>query len=90
MMDYQVTANAIPYFRGIREALKGKPLYYKVGIYGSRNTCTRVSDEGLAKSSFVGDMSTGYSGNMGYRIPTTGLSINFMNMYLRELPLTSI
>jgi len=89
MMDYQVTANAIPYFRGIREALKGKPLYYKVGIYGSRNTCTRVSDEGLAKSSFVGDMSTGYSGNMGYRIPTnwafdqfheyvfTGASVNF-------------
>lgn len=69
MMDYQVTSNAIPYFRGIRQAMRETGHMYRVGIYGSRNICTRVSNEKLAKSSFVADMSTGYSGNMGYPIP---------------------
>lgn len=89
MMDYQVTSNAIPYFRGIRKALRAAKNLYKVGIYGSRNICTRVCKQGLAKSSFVADMSTGYSGNMGYPIPDnwafdqfseyvfTGAAVNF-------------
>lgn len=70
MMDYQVTSNAIPYFYGVRKAMRSTHNMYRVGIYGSRNICTRVSKEGLAKSSFVADMSTGYSGNMGYPIPS--------------------
>lgn len=69
MMDYQITSNAIPYFRGIREEMKKADYLYNVGIYGSRNMCTRVSNNYLAKSSFVADMSTGYSGNAGYPIP---------------------
>lgn len=89
MMDYQVTSNAIPYFRGIRKALRSADNLYRVGIYGSRNICTRVCQQNLAKSSFVADMSTGYSGNMGYPIPSnwafdqfdeyvfTGASANF-------------
>lgn len=89
MMDYQVTSNAIPYFRGIREAMRATQNLYKVGIYGSRNICTRVCNQKLARSSFVADMSTGYSGNMGYPIPSnwafdqfaeyvfTGEAVNF-------------
>lgn len=89
MMDYQVTSNAIPYFRGIRDAMRATQNLYKVGIYGSRNICTRVCNQKLARSSFVADMSTGYSGNMGYPIPSnwafdqfseyvfTGAAVNF-------------
>lgn len=69
MMDYQVTSNAIPYFEGVREAMRDTDFLYRVGIYGSRNICTRVCNKNLAKSSFVADMSRGYSGNMGFTIP---------------------
>lgn len=34
-----------------------------------RKVCTRVSEAGYAWSSFVSDMSTGYSGNLGFSIP---------------------
>ncbi|PEY35752.1 hypothetical protein CN354_15135 [Bacillus cereus] len=48
------------------KALGGK---YKVGIYGTRNVCSRVSKVGYAVSSFVSGMSTGFSGNLGYPLP---------------------
>ena len=65
-MDYQVTSNIIPYFRGVSEHIG--PLY-EVGIYAPRNVCTRVCNAGFAVSSFVSDMSTGFSGNLGFPIP---------------------
>ena len=65
-LDGEVTSNIIPYFKGISENI-GKG--YKVGVYGSRNICKRVSDKGYAVSSFVSDMSTGFSGNLGFSIP---------------------
>ena len=46
------------------------PKNYKVGVYGPRNVCIQVSDKGYAISSFVSDMSTGYSGNLGYLLPS--------------------
>lgn len=66
VMDYQVDSNILPYFRGVSEHMG--PMF-KVGIYASRNVCTRVSNAGYAVSSFVSDMSTGYSGNLGFSIP---------------------
>jgi len=65
-MDYQVTSNIIPYFQGVSEHIG--PLY-QVGIYAPRNVCTRVCNAGYAVSSFVSDMSTGFSGNLGFPIP---------------------
>lgn len=65
-MDYQVTNSVIPYFRGVSENMTSG---YQVGIYAPRNVCTRVCEAGYAVSSFVSDMSTGYSGNLGFPIP---------------------
>lgn len=64
--DDQVTSNIIPYFRAIHSTLGGG---YGVGIYASRNICTRVITAGYASSAFVSDMSTGFSGNLGFPIP---------------------
>jgi peptidoglycan hydrolase-like protein with peptidoglycan-binding domain len=64
-LDHQVTSNILPYFTAVKYYLSG----YKVGIYAPRNVCTRVHNEGYSESSFVSDMSTGYSGNLGYRLP---------------------
>lgn len=64
--DTQITSNILPYFKGISENMES---YYSVGIYGTRNVCTRIMEKEYAKTCFVSDMSTGYSGNMGFRMP---------------------
>lgn len=69
LYDYQVSQLIIPYFRGIFSSVCSGGSGYLVGIYGSRNICSRVSDEGYAVSSFVSGMSTGFSGNLGYPLP---------------------
>ncbi|MDF2649487.1 MAG: repeat-associated core domain protein, partial [Paenibacillus sp.] len=69
-MDYEVTDYILPYFQAVKsyfDAYSAKN--YLVGIYGARNICSRVCDSGFAVSSFVADMSTGYSGNLGYTMP---------------------
>ena len=66
-MDGEVTSNILPYFRAVRSGLLvHNPRNYKIGVYGARNICSRVSDEGIATTSFVGDLASGFSGNLGY------------------------
>ena len=68
--DAEITNLILPYFSALYSkfmtAGKGK---YRVGVYGTRNLCTRVCNAGYASSSFVSDMSTGFSGNLGFPIP---------------------
>ncbi|ULO04783.1 DUF1906 domain-containing protein [Paenibacillus sp. 19GGS1-52] len=69
--DDQVTSNIIPHFRGIFNMMNKVSFpKYRIGIYGPRNICSRVSKAMYAESSFVCDMSTGFSGNLGYPLPT--------------------
>lgn len=65
--DPQISNYIKPYFKSLSEHIDAA---YKVGIYGTRNVCTKICDEGYAIASFVSDMSTGYSGNMGFKIPS--------------------
>jgi len=64
-----VTDNIIPHFQAIARAMSyyGNP--YQVGVYAPRNVCTQLFDRGLAVTSFVSDMSTGFSGNLGFPMP---------------------
>lgn len=64
--DPEVTSNILPYFRAVNANLGGG---YRVGIYASRNICARVAEAGYSVASFVSDMSTGFSGNLGFSIP---------------------
>lgn len=64
---YQVDEFIAPYFKAVKESLKGG---YGVGIYASRNVCSKIASRGYTISSFVSDMSSGFSGNLGYPIPT--------------------
>lgn len=70
MMDGEVTSHGIPYFKGINQAFRNTNYAYQVEVYGARNVCSRIASAGCAIHSFVSDMSTGFSGNMGYRIPS--------------------
>ena len=69
--EFQIDSMILPYFRQISATFNSSknPMRYKVGVYGPRLVCTKVSDAGYASFSFVGDMSTGFSGNLGYPIP---------------------
>ena len=69
MTDEDVTNYVIPYFQGVRKTVNSNYNRYRIGIYASRNVCTRVANAGYSVSSFVSDMSTGFSGNLGYKIP---------------------
>ena len=71
-MEYEATESIIPYFQQISEVFAttgNNPKNYKVGIYAPRLICTMVENAGYAVCSFVADMSTGYSGNLGYSLP---------------------
>lgn len=68
--DYQVTNTLIPFYKKLSETFNSiNTKGYKIGLYGPRNVCSRISSLGYAVSSFVSDMSTGYSGNLGYILP---------------------
>ena len=67
--DYQVTSNILPYFRAIFTRMRAMKENYKIGVYGPRNVCIRVSENNYAQTSFVCGMSTGFSGNLGYPLP---------------------
>ncbi|GAA3276968.1 DUF1906 domain-containing protein [Dactylosporangium vinaceum] len=64
----EIESLIIPHFRGVSNALRGDGSY-AVGVYGTRNVCLKLAESGYATCSFVSDMSTGYSGNMGFRLP---------------------
>ena len=66
VLDNQIDKYIIPYFKAINEVMEPR---YSVGIYASRNVCTKVANANLAVSSFVSDMSTAFSGNLGFPIP---------------------
>ncbi len=71
MMEDEINNYAIPYFEGIKEIFDFYDKCYKIGVYGTRNSCNKVCNAGYAVNSFVADMSSGYSGNLGYLMPQT-------------------
>lgn len=68
-LDHEITEYIIPHFDGIFHRMYQLGSYYKVGVYGPRNVCSRVAAAGWSESSFVSGMSTGYSGNLGFPLP---------------------
>ncbi|MDT0346448.1 glycoside hydrolase domain-containing protein [Streptomyces litchfieldiae] len=62
--------NTQGYFKGIEDAMADNGNAYEVGVYGPRNVCTRVGQAGHSTASFVSDMSSAFSGNFGYSLPT--------------------
>jgi peptidoglycan hydrolase-like protein with peptidoglycan-binding domain len=55
----------------VRDGIKIEGNYITPAIYSSRNTCSIVIEQSLANSCFVSDMSTGYSGSLGFPLPNS-------------------
>lgn len=71
VLEQEIATNIIPYFRGINDifdTLSINEFGYRVGVYGPRQVCSEVSKK-YAVSSFVSDMSSGFAGNIGHRLP---------------------
>ncbi|WP_198042663.1 glycoside hydrolase domain-containing protein [Oceanobacillus sp. AG] len=73
--DFEVQNNIIPYMASIRrvfDAHRATGRDYKVGVYGARNTCIQCMTHSSVRAdhSFVANMSTGFSGNLGFPMPT--------------------
>ncbi|WP_369191271.1 glycoside hydrolase domain-containing protein [Streptomyces sp. R08] len=68
-LDHEVTDSVLPHFRGIKATVDEYGPEYRMGIYAPRNVCSRVGAEGLTSASFLSDMSTGFSGNLGFPHP---------------------
>lgn len=65
-----ITALVVPHFRAASEGARAaRNSVYRFGVYGTRNVCSRLAAAGITESSFVSDMSTGYSGNLGFSLP---------------------
>ncbi|NVY96620.1 DUF1906 domain-containing protein [Lactobacillus sp. DCY120] len=60
-----LAGTVVPYFQSIAQYCQN--LEYQVGIYGTRNACQAVKS--LVTHSFVADMSYGWSGNLGFKMP---------------------
>lgn len=66
-VDTDITNYILPYFAKVHETMEKS--IYKTGVYGVRNVCTRVSNKDYACSSFVSNLSSGFSGNLGFAMP---------------------
>ncbi|EUJ48972.1 glycoside hydrolase domain-containing protein [Listeria fleischmannii] len=72
--ENDIATNILPYFKGVvAGTVKWQNEHFRypfqVGIYASRNACTQVKEAGYSVGSFVANMSTGYSGNLGFGQP---------------------
>jgi len=76
--DDNITTNVVPYFEKVHEIMSAS--VYKTGIYGTRNVCGRVAAMGYSENSFVSNMSTGFSGNLGFRMPDDWAFDQFANL----------
>lgn len=63
--DWEISEYIIPYFKGVSEALTN----YRIGVYGTRNVCSQVTSVRYAVTSYVSNMSSGFSGNLGFKMP---------------------
>lgn len=82
-----IEAAVLPHFQAVVAAFaaaKNKP--YRLGVYGTRNVCNQLAQAGLTAASFVSDMSWGYSGNLGFRMPTNWAYDQFDNVLAEDNP----
>lgn len=70
ILDGNIAGTVLPYFKAV-SAYVYENGYYSVGVYGTRNVCQKVIDKNYAEQCFVSNMSSGFSGNLGFAMPQT-------------------
>jgi peptidoglycan hydrolase-like protein with peptidoglycan-binding domain len=66
----EIDALVLDYYRGVRSGIElSSTVANKVGCYGPRNVGIKVTEAGLADTTFVVGLSTGWSANLGFPLP---------------------
>ena len=91
LYGYQVDDIVEEYFYGIKNYFKTynadeSNVSYKIGVYGPRYTCTHI----YADSCYVSDMSTGYSGNLGFKMPDKWAFDQFVETSVQGIPIDKV
>jgi len=73
-----------PYITAVIDGLSGTEFH--PGIYGTRNVCLHGEELGM-KYSFVADMSYGWSGNLGFKMPTNWAFDQFVEYPIGGTPI---
>ncbi|WP_457951480.1 glycoside hydrolase domain-containing protein [Lactiplantibacillus pentosus] len=68
IQDGDIAGTVEPYFTGVANGINS--FGFKVGIYATRNVANTIITDGLADKAFVSDISTGFSGNLGFPMPS--------------------
>nr|WP_290123537.1 glycoside hydrolase domain-containing protein [Liquorilactobacillus satsumensis] len=67
IQDGDIDGTVTPYLKSVLAAVADSG--YEVGVYGTRNVCLHAKELGV-KYSFVANMSYGWSGNLGFKMPS--------------------
>jgi len=85
---YQLEDYIVPYFNDIKtifdDSINDK--HYNIGVYGPRYVCKKLYDLEITTYSFVADMSTGFSCNLGYRLPENWAFDQFYEFQFTSYP----
>ena len=87
IQDGDIEGTVEPYMRGVISALKSTD--FEPGIYGTRNVCLYGEQVGM-KNSFVADMSYGWSGNLGFRMPRNWAFDQFVEYPIGGTPIDQV
>lgn len=89
LLEGEIGGTIIPYMQGVNSALTAGGRF-RAGIYGTRNVAQHVIDAGLAEYAFVSNMSTGYSGNLGYPMATPWAFDQFIEYPIAGTPIDQV
>ncbi len=86
--DYQVDEYIVPYFEDVKAVFNdaNNTKHYNVGVYGPRYVCRKLYDLQLTTNSFVADMSSGFSCNLGYGLPANWSFDQFFEYQISSSP----
>ncbi|HEY4399195.1 MAG TPA: glycoside hydrolase domain-containing protein [Lactobacillaceae bacterium] len=66
-----IDTNILPYFKGVQSTILSNQfnVLYHYGVYGTRNVVQNIYDFDSSILGYISNMSSGYSGNLGYAQP---------------------
>ena len=88
IQEGNIDGTILAYMRGVNSGIAKSG--YRAGIYGTRNVCAHVLKAGYAVRCFVSDMSTGYSGNLGYAMPMNWSFDQFVEYSIGSIPIDQV
>ena len=68
-MDHEIKEYLIPYFHEVKRGLEEYGAEYNMSAYGPRNLILQLQNYSMILAGFVSNMSTGFSGNIGFKMP---------------------